>query len=141
MKRIAFVVSWFYKTFTPFNILVIIFHIYTCDDVTLVNDKSIVSWKYMKSNKKWDFSSRYMFSYHPFYFDFHSARVIFDVSSDFFFWNLNRTPTWHLSKMSKVAFKDVSTKNSEPTYWTILFVMLNIYFIYKVSGKKSRSAI
>jgi hypothetical protein len=45
--------------------------------------------------------------------------------------------------MFKVAFKDVSTKNSEPTYWTILFVMLKIYFIYKVhvAGKKSRRAI
>jgi hypothetical protein len=41
----------------------------------------------------------------------------------------------------KFAFKDVSTKNSEPTYWTILFVMLKIYFIYKVAGKKSRRAI
>jgi hypothetical protein len=39
--------------------------------------------------------------------------------------------------MLKFAFKDVSTKNSEPTYWTILFVMLKIYFIYKVAGKKS----
>jgi hypothetical protein len=27
------------------------------------------------------------------------------------------------------------TKNSEPTYWTILFVMLKNYFIYKVAGK------
>ena len=37
--------------------------------------------------------------------------------------------------MLKFAFKDVpSTKNSEPTYWTILFVMLKIYFIYKVAG-------
>ena len=52
MKRIAFVVSWFYKTFTPTTILITIFHICTCDDVTLVNEKSIVSWKYMKSNKK-----------------------------------------------------------------------------------------
>jgi hypothetical protein len=43
--------------------------------------------------------------------------------------------------MLKFAFKDVSTKNSEPTYWTILFVMLKIYFIYKVAGKKSRRAI
>ena len=33
--------------------------------------------------------------------------------------------SWHLSKMFKVAFKDVSTKNSEPTYWTILFVQCN----------------
>jgi hypothetical protein len=43
--------------------------------------------------------------------------------------------------MLKFAFKDISTKNSEPTYWTILFVMLKIYFIYKVAGKKSRMAI
>ena len=55
----------------------------------------------------------HMFSYHPFYFDFHSARVIFDVYSGFYFWNVNRTPTWHLSKMFKVTFKDVSTINSE----------------------------
>jgi hypothetical protein len=80
----------------------------------------------------------HMLSYHPFYFDFHSAHVIFYVSSGFYFWGVNRTPTWHLSKMFKVAFKDVSTKNSEPTYWTILFVMLKIYFIYKVAGKKLR---
>jgi hypothetical protein len=46
------VVSWFYKTFIPTTILVTIFHICTCDDVTLVNEKSIVSWKYLKSNKK-----------------------------------------------------------------------------------------
>ena len=64
-----------------------------------------------------------------------SARVIFDVFSRFYFWNVNRTPTWHLSKMFKVAFKDVSTKNSEPIYLAILFVMLKIYFIYKVVGK------
>jgi hypothetical protein len=25
-----------------------------------------------------------VFSYHPFYFDFHSARIIFDVSSGFY---------------------------------------------------------
>jgi hypothetical protein len=37
--------------------------------------------------------------------------------------------------MLKFAFKDVSTKNSEPTYWTILFVMQKNYFIYKVAGK------
>ena len=57
----------------------------------------------------------HMFSYHPFYFDFHSAPVIFDVSSGFYFWNVHRTPTWYLSNMFKVAFKDASTKNSEPT--------------------------
>ena len=32
--------------------MVIIFHIRTCDDGTLVNEKYIVSWKYMKSNRK-----------------------------------------------------------------------------------------
>jgi uncharacterized protein YbcV (DUF1398 family) len=48
MKRIAFGVSWFYKTFTPTTILVPIVHICTCDDITLVNEESIVSWKYMK---------------------------------------------------------------------------------------------
>ena len=37
--------------------------------------------------------------------------------------------------MLKFAFKDVSTKYSEPTYWPILFVMLKIYFIYKVAEK------
>ena len=52
MKRIAFVVSWLYKTFTPTTILVSIFHMCTCDDVALINEQSIVSWKYMKSNKK-----------------------------------------------------------------------------------------
>ena len=86
-------------------------------------------------------SSWYVFSYHPFYFDFHSAHVIFDVSSGFNFWNVNRTPMWHLSKMFKVVFKDVSTKNSEHTHWTILFVMLKIYFIYNVAEKRSRRAI
>jgi hypothetical protein len=38
--------------------------------------------------------------------------------------------------MLKFTFKDGSTKNSEPTYWTTHFVMLKIYFIYKVAGKK-----
>jgi hypothetical protein len=60
--------------------------------------------------------------------------IIFDVSSGFYLWNINKTTTWHLQKMLKFAFKDVSTKNSEPTYWTILFVMLKIYFIYKIAG-------
>ena len=93
----------------------------------------------------WNISSRYVISYvicfRIFYFYFHSARIIFYVSSGFHFWNVNRTPTDHLSKMFKVAFKDVrtnvSTKNSVSTYWTILFVMLKIYFIYKVAGNKN----
>ena len=61
MKRIAFVVSWFCKTFIPSNILVVIFHIYTCDDVTLVNEKSIVSCTYMKSNKKCVFNVNFQY--------------------------------------------------------------------------------
>jgi hypothetical protein len=62
MKRIAFVVSWFYKAFTPTTILVTIFHICTCDDITLVNEKSIVSWKYMKSNKKCVFNVNFQYN-------------------------------------------------------------------------------
>ena len=38
-------------------------------------------------------SSRYVFSFYPFYFDFHSTRIIFDVSSGFYLWNVNRTTT------------------------------------------------
>ena len=34
-------------------------------------------------------SSRYVFSWNPFYFDFHSARIIFDVSSGFYLLNIN----------------------------------------------------
>ena len=63
MKRIAFVVSWFYMTFTPTTILVTIFHICTWDDVTLVNEKSIVSWKYMKSSKKCVFNVNFQYNH------------------------------------------------------------------------------
>jgi hypothetical protein len=63
MKRIVFVVSWFYKTFAPTTILVTIFHICTCDDVTLVNEKSIVSWKYMKSSKKCVFNVNFQYNH------------------------------------------------------------------------------
>ena len=76
----------------------------------------------------------HMFSYHPFYLDFHSARIIFDVSSGFYFWNVNRTPKWHLSKMFKVAFKDVSTKNSEHTYWTAVFNLWANILKYHIQG-------
>jgi hypothetical protein len=63
MKRIVFVVSWFYKTFTPTTILVTIFHMCTWDDVTLVNEKSIVSWKYMKSNKNCVFNVNFQYNH------------------------------------------------------------------------------
>jgi hypothetical protein len=48
---------------TPTTILVTIFHICTCDDVTLVNEKSIVSWKYMKSNKKCVFNVNFQYNH------------------------------------------------------------------------------
>ena len=34
---------------------------------------------------------RHLFSWYPFYFNFHSARIIFDVSSGFYLWNINNT--------------------------------------------------
>ena len=34
---------------------------------------------------------RHLFSWYPFYFDFHRARIIFDVSSGFYLWNINNT--------------------------------------------------
>jgi hypothetical protein len=79
------------------------------------------TWRRKVDNIIHFISSRYVFSYQPFYFDFHSARIIFDVSFGFYLWNVNRTTTWHLQKMLKFAFKGVSTKNGEPTYWTIQF--------------------
>ena len=62
-ETIAFIVSWFYKTFAPTTILITIFHICTCDDVTLVSEKSIVPWKYMKSNKKWVFNVNFQYNH------------------------------------------------------------------------------
>jgi hypothetical protein len=38
----------------------------------------------------------HLFSWYPFYFDFHSARIIFYVSSGFYLWNINKTTAWHL---------------------------------------------
>jgi hypothetical protein len=34
---------------------------------------------------------RHLFSFYPSYFYFHSARIIFDVSSGFYLWNINKT--------------------------------------------------
>ena len=39
---------------------------------------------------------RHLLSFYPFYFDLHSARIIFDVSSGFYLWNINKTTAWHL---------------------------------------------
>ena len=38
----------------------------------------------------------HLFSFYPIYFDFHSARIIFDMSSGFYLWNINKTTAWHL---------------------------------------------
>ena len=45
----------------------------------------------MIQTKITNLSSQYVFSFYPFYFDFHSARIIFDVSSSFYLWNINKT--------------------------------------------------
>jgi hypothetical protein len=55
----------------------------------------------------------------------------------FLFMEHKQYESWHLYKMIKYTFIDVSTKNSEPTYWTLLFVMPKMYFIYKVDGKNA----
>jgi hypothetical protein len=39
---------------------------------------------------------RYCEKEKPFYFDFHSARIIVDVSSGFYLWNIKKTTAWHL---------------------------------------------
>ena len=39
---------------------------------------------------------RHLFSFYPSYFDFYSARIIFDVSSGLYLWNINKTTAWHL---------------------------------------------
>ena len=38
----------------------------------------------------------HLFSFYPFHFDFHSARIIFYVSFGFNLWNINKTTAWHL---------------------------------------------
>jgi hypothetical protein len=53
---------YFWRVFR-FLFLVTIFHICTCDDVTLVNEKFIVSWKYMKSNKKCVFNFNFQYNH------------------------------------------------------------------------------
>ena len=87
----------FYKTFTPTTILVTIFHICTCDDVTLVNEKSIVSWKYMKSNKKCVFNVNFQFNhkqvptaYYSMMFNIHKhiSHLIFVLVPECGEWNL-----------------------------------------------------
>jgi hypothetical protein len=59
-------------------------------------------------------------------------------------WQLHDRKSQNKMDKAKTHTVTISTKYSEPTYcryWTILFVMLQIYFIYKVAGKKSRRAI
>ena len=42
---------------------------------------------------------RHLFLWYPFYFDFHSARIIFDVSSGFYLWNINNTKADFFKKL------------------------------------------
>jgi hypothetical protein len=60
-------------------------------------------------------SSRYVFSWYPFYFDFQSARIIFDVSSGFYLWNINNTKADIQNKMD-------TTKTHIVTIHLILFL-------------------
>jgi hypothetical protein len=39
---------------------------------------------------------RHLFSFYPFYFDFHSARIIVDMSSGFYLWNINKTTAFDI---------------------------------------------
>ena len=71
--------------------------------------------------------------------------------SDISYSNLPRSSTRSLQERSldiDKALKSVNLIQSSldcrvnvEQFWTILFVMLKIYFIYKVAGKKSRRAI
>ena len=58
---------------------------------TIFNLKHKTKFLYTDLIRKMLLSSRYVFSWYPFYFDFHSARIIFDVSSGFYLWNINNT--------------------------------------------------
>jgi hypothetical protein len=77
------------------------------------------------------------FSYHPFYFDFHSARVIFDVSSGFYFWII-----LHLNKITEclkmTTFKIVFTFDvffiAETTMHCIYFDFHSARIIFDVSS-------
>ena len=71
---------------------------------------NLAIWHWMKSKDDWYIVSftphnvivtvcvfvRHLFSFYPFYFDFHSARIIFDASSGFYLWNIKKTTAWHL---------------------------------------------
>ena len=48
---------------------------------------------------------RHLFSWYPFYFDFHIARIIFDVSSGFYLWNINNTKVDICNKWSSLLLK------------------------------------
>jgi hypothetical protein len=56
---------------------------------------------------------RHLFSWYPFYFDFHSARIIFDVSSGFYLWNINNTK----ADISIKDFRSISGLGSGYTFY------------------------
>ena len=62
----------------------------------LINLVVFLKWDHVDSNKSLIIVTvcvfvRHLFSFYPFYFDFHSARIIFEVSSGFYLWNINKT--------------------------------------------------
>ena len=67
---------------------------------SIKNNLVIIKYLYKNKKRKLDLLAsivtvcvfvRHLFSFYPFYFDFHSARIIFDVSSAFYLWNINKT--------------------------------------------------
>ena len=135
MKRIAFVVSWFYKTFTPTTILVAIFHICTCDDITLVNEKSIVSWKYIKSNKKCVFNVNFQYNHKPVltaYFSMmfnihkHISHLIFVLASVI---DRNRNRSFNLIQ-NKVGYRScfATEVKLEQFLWKVLTLNRKVKF-------------
>ena len=115
MQHIAFVVSWFYKTFIPTTILVTIFHICTCDDVTLVNEKSIVSWKYMKSNKKCVFNVNFQYSHKQVPTPYYS--MMFKIHNTYLIWFLCWYPSVESMKYEIKNNCKVDFSSAAIFYW------------------------
>jgi hypothetical protein len=92
----------------------LLWHLYTMCSF-IVGFCCLVIWQFLIAVRLWQISQiilrfeccrlyivtvcvfvRHLFSFYPFYFDFHSASIIFDVSSGFYLWNINKTTAWHL---------------------------------------------
>jgi hypothetical protein len=129
MKHKAFIVSWFYKSFTLSNILAIIIHICTCDDVTLVNEKSIVSWKYLESNKKcvFDDSFQYLSKHVPTtYFS-----MIFNIHKHLFHLNLFLVPVCGQYEIHNWIEIEIDLLTSSKIKLVVLVVLLQEKYLKK----------